>query len=99
MAGSIQSSAKLAPAPMRSTPFSFGIIGLPSCLDGLLCSRAKSSRRIAKGTNHGVSGPGAAVIIGTGQGGFQAAGSLRDEGFGGPITLIGDEPELPYQRP
>ena len=40
-----------------------------------------------------------AIIIGTGQGGFQAAASLRDEGFRGSITLVGDEPDLPYQRP
>lgn len=39
------------------------------------------------------------VIIGAGQAGFQAATSLRTEGFDGPITLIGDEPELPYNRP
>ena len=39
------------------------------------------------------------VIVGTGQGGFQAATSLRQEGFGGRITMIGDEPGLPYQRP
>lgn len=39
------------------------------------------------------------VVIGTGQGGFQLAASLRQEGFGGAITLIGDEAGLPYQRP
>lgn len=39
------------------------------------------------------------VIIGTGQGGFQVAASLRQQGFEGRVTLIGDEPELPYQRP
>jgi 3-phenylpropionate/trans-cinnamate dioxygenase ferredoxin reductase subunit len=39
------------------------------------------------------------VIVGTGQAGFQTAASLRLEGFSGPITLIGDEPHLPYQRP
>lgn len=39
------------------------------------------------------------VIVGSGQGGFQAAASLREEGYGGPITLIGEEPGLPYQRP
>ncbi|SMC76119.1 FAD-dependent oxidoreductase [Rhizobium sp. RU36D] len=39
------------------------------------------------------------VIIGTGQGGFQLAACLRQEGFEGPITMIGDEPGLPYQRP
>lgn len=39
------------------------------------------------------------VIVGAGQGGFQAAMSLRDGGFQGRIRLIGDEPGLPYQRP
>ncbi|WP_128254042.1 NAD(P)/FAD-dependent oxidoreductase [Falsirhodobacter deserti] len=39
------------------------------------------------------------VIIGTGQGGQQAATSLRQEGFAGEILMIGDEPGLPYQRP
>jgi len=42
---------------------------------------------------------GGVVIVGAGQGGFQAAASLRDKGFEGKITLIGDEPGLPYQRP
>ena len=39
------------------------------------------------------------VIVGAGQGGFQVAASLRQEGYQGDITLIGDEPGLPYQRP
>lgn len=39
------------------------------------------------------------VIVGAGQGGFQAAASLRQEGYVGNITLIGAEPGLPYQRP
>lgn len=39
------------------------------------------------------------VIVGAGQGGFQVAASLRQEGYQGAITLIGDEPGLPYQRP
>jgi 3-phenylpropionate/trans-cinnamate dioxygenase ferredoxin reductase subunit len=39
------------------------------------------------------------VIVGAGQAGFQLAASLRMEGYDGPITLIGDEPNLPYQRP
>ncbi|UOM35276.1 NAD(P)/FAD-dependent oxidoreductase [Acuticoccus sp. I52.16.1] len=42
---------------------------------------------------------GRIVIVGAGQGGFQAAASLRQEGFIGEITLIGDEAGLPYQRP
>jgi 3-phenylpropionate/trans-cinnamate dioxygenase ferredoxin reductase subunit len=39
------------------------------------------------------------VIVGAGQGGFQAAAALRTEGYSGAITLLGDEPHLPYQRP
>ena len=39
------------------------------------------------------------VIIGAGQAAAQAVQSLRAEGFGGPITLVGDEAYPPYQRP
>jgi hypothetical protein len=41
----------------------------------------------------------AVVIVGAGQAGFQAAVSLREEGYPGKINVFGDEPELPYQRP
>ena len=39
------------------------------------------------------------VIIGAGQAGAQAVATLRAEGFGGTITMVGDEPYAPYQRP
>lgn len=39
------------------------------------------------------------VIVGTGQAGFQTAASLRAAGYQEPITLIGEEPQIPYQRP
>lgn len=39
------------------------------------------------------------VIVGAGQAGYQVGASLRQEGFVGSITLIGDEPGVPYQRP
>ncbi|HME40585.1 MAG TPA: FAD-dependent oxidoreductase [Steroidobacteraceae bacterium] len=39
------------------------------------------------------------LIVGGGQAGAQAIDTLRREGFGGRLVLIGDEPELPYQRP
>ena len=39
------------------------------------------------------------VVIGAGQAAAQLAISLRLGGFAGPITVIGDEPHLPYQRP
>lgn len=42
--------------------------------------------------------PGAIVIIGAGIAGVGAAGTLRDGGFTGTITLIGDEPDLPYDH-
>ena len=39
------------------------------------------------------------VIIGAGQAGGWAAKTLRDEGFTGEITLIGDEAHPPHARP
>ena len=39
------------------------------------------------------------VIVGAGQAGSQLAATLRAEGHGGPILLLGAEPEAPYQRP
>ncbi|MBJ7451012.1 MAG: FAD-dependent oxidoreductase, partial [Blastococcus sp.] len=39
------------------------------------------------------------VIIGAGAGGAQAAASLRQGGFDGPISLVHGEPGLPYHRP
>jgi 3-phenylpropionate/trans-cinnamate dioxygenase ferredoxin reductase subunit len=39
------------------------------------------------------------VIVGAGQAAAQACASLRQYGFAGDLALIGEEPELPYQRP
>ena len=39
------------------------------------------------------------VIVRAGHGGAQAAIVLRQRGFAGTIALVGDEPELPYERP
>ncbi len=39
------------------------------------------------------------VVVGAGQAGGRAVEALRKHGFEGDITLIGDEPELPYERP
>ena len=39
------------------------------------------------------------VIIGAGHAGGSAAALLRQYGWRGPITLIGAEPTVPYQRP
>lgn len=50
-------------------------------------------------TDTRVTPDGHVLVVGTGQAGFQLAASLRDGGHIGPITLFGEEPELPYQRP
>jgi 3-phenylpropionate/trans-cinnamate dioxygenase ferredoxin reductase subunit len=39
------------------------------------------------------------VIVGAGLAGAKAAETLREAGHAGPVTLIGDEPEPPYERP
>ncbi|MEP6962611.1 MAG: FAD-dependent oxidoreductase [Acidobacteriota bacterium] len=39
------------------------------------------------------------IIVGGGQGGFQTAVSLRAAGYQEPITIVGEEAHLPYQRP
>src|SRR6201995_6014391 len=39
------------------------------------------------------------VVIGAGHAGGSVAAFLRQYGFEGPITLIGEEPIAPYQRP
>jgi 3-phenylpropionate/trans-cinnamate dioxygenase ferredoxin reductase subunit len=39
------------------------------------------------------------VIVGAGHAGAQAAIALRQAKFAGTIAVIGDEPELPYERP
>ncbi|MBL8576402.1 MAG: FAD-dependent oxidoreductase [Mesorhizobium sp.] len=40
-----------------------------------------------------------AVIVGAGECGARAAFALREEGYAGPITLLGAERHLPYERP
>jgi 3-phenylpropionate/trans-cinnamate dioxygenase ferredoxin reductase subunit len=39
------------------------------------------------------------VIVGAGLAGAKAAETLRAEGFDGPVVLLGDEDEVPYERP
>ncbi len=57
----------------------------------------------AAGTNNAANAKSMAnesvVVIGAGQAAAQLATSLRSGGFAGPLTVIGDEPFLPYQRP
>ncbi|MCK8673125.1 FAD-dependent oxidoreductase [Rhodococcus sp. HM1] len=39
------------------------------------------------------------VIVGASLAGIRTAQDLRREGYDGPITLVGEEPERPYDRP
>src|SRR5260370_21947263 len=39
------------------------------------------------------------VIIGSGLAGGNAAATLREEGFAGPVVLLGREPGVPFGRP
>ncbi|MFI5718944.1 NAD(P)/FAD-dependent oxidoreductase [Nocardia sp. NPDC051750] len=54
-----------------------------------MCPRTRSER--ASGAR--------VVVVGAGQSGVQVAEALRAGGHDGPITLVGDEVVLPYQRP
>jgi len=50
-------------------------------------------------SDEAIAGQGTIVIVGGGQAGLQAAASLRSRSYPGNILIIGDEAELPYQRP
>jgi len=39
------------------------------------------------------------LIVGGGHGGAQVAVMLRTQKFAGSVAIVGDEPELPYERP
>ena len=43
--------------------------------------------------------PSPLVIVGASYAGTHLAAAAREQGFDGPIVLIGDEPHAPYQRP
>jgi 3-phenylpropionate/trans-cinnamate dioxygenase ferredoxin reductase subunit len=43
--------------------------------------------------------PSSVIVVGAGLAGWRTAKDLRRLGFEGPITLFGDEDEVPYDRP
>ena len=58
-----------------------------------LQARRKPAKKAVMSTNAGT------VIIGAGQAGLSCAAELRRRKYAGPVTMIGAEPQLPYQRP
>ena len=50
-------------------------------------------------TNGGFSTSGHVVIVGASLAGLRAAEGLREAGLTGQLTLVGDEPYEPYDRP
>jgi NAD(P)H-nitrite reductase len=66
-------------------PLNGGSIGERSVRRGL--------EGVTMGATHGM------VVVGAGLAGAKAAETLRKEGFDGPVTLVGEEPYRPYERP
>lgn len=60
--------------------------------DELLVERAPA-------VSSGGTAPSSVVIVGAGAAGNAAAEMLRREGYGGPVTMIGGEDSVPYDRP
>jgi 3-phenylpropionate/trans-cinnamate dioxygenase ferredoxin reductase subunit len=48
---------------------------------------------------HMADSPKRIVVIGGGLAAAKAAEALRDQGFSGALTVVSDEPDLPYERP
>lgn len=58
-----------------------------------MSEQTQQQTRQAEDTRHGV------VIVGAGMAGVQTAVALREQGWTGPVTLLGAEPHQPYDRP
>lgn len=61
-------------------------------------AQAKRSSAL-RSTTSGPGAPGSITIVGASLAGIRAAAALRRAEFDGTITMIGDEPHKPYDRP
>lgn len=66
--------------------------------NGIAYARERVERP-ARSTLKSTESPESIVIIGGGPAGNMAAETLRDEGYGGPITMLSADRELPADRP
>src|SRR5207245_10842419 len=58
-----------------------------------------TSRERGKLARTPATAPASIIIVGAGAAGGAAAETLRREGYGGPVTMIGADEFLPYDRP
>src|SRR5690606_20932219 len=63
------------------------------------CGPIAPESRATRSSSRSAEVTGGIVIVGGGECGGRAALALRAEGYEGPVTLIGAEPHLPYERP
>src|SRR5712691_5713317 len=63
--------------------------GMPGCAEGRPAARKERT----------VAAESAYVIVGASLAGAKAAQTLREEGFDGPLVLVGEDEHRPYQRP
>src|ERR1700722_14472347 len=97
------SSAVKRPSPTTPTPTTANGCEWRGPRRPARCRRSSStssttgSRSAVDAT--GFKDKGRVVIVGASLAGLRAAEALREEGFRGQLTIIGDEPDEPYDRP
>lgn len=58
-----------------------------------------ADKQAARAPGKPAASPSSVVIVGAGAAGNAAAEMLRRLGYGGPVTMVGADPALPYDRP
>src|SRR5271163_548201 len=97
------SSAAKRPSPTTPTPMTASVYGCCGRRRPARCRRSSSTSSTASSglavSGDGFKDKGRIIIVGASLAGLRAAEALRKEGFRGHLTIIGDEPGEPYDRP
>src|SRR5271168_3490587 len=97
------SSAAKRPSPTTPTPMTASVYGCCGRRRPARCRRSSSTSSTASSglavSGDGFKDKGRIIIVGASLAGLRAAEALREEGFHGQLTIIGDEPGEPYDRP